>query len=246
MKSKLSPLFTVEEANFNLAWLEAMKNILSAAITETINGNHGPIEVLDSRQAISLTGYALEQVFAKETHPKCPYLSVESFYKEWGREFLKKYHTLPPTNRPVYLAFDRLVNYPVEEGMRLDQLAWMRDSILSQIDKGPVNDCQAIFWVPKTDLPSDVSPYIQRIWVRVYPKRYIDVQIDWRATDVYNHWQSRTICVANMIKAEIAEPTGCKIARILQSYNSLFIRKSDRESAKEALIYPLNPREIYQ
>lgn len=241
----LSPNFSVQETDFNRGWVLLLGNITKEGIEETFIGNNGPINVCDTTHEVSLTGYALEQILRRNVHPQCPYLSIDAFCREWTYGFAAKYLGMPCNNRPDYLAMDRLTNYPGKTGP-VDQIAWMRKSIADQIGRMAVNDCQAISWVPEKDLKSDATPYIQRIWVRVYPGRLADVQIDWRATDAYNRFQSRIVCAIRMIADELMKPNDCRIARVINRYNSLFVIETDFEAAKKVEFERLDPRKNYQ
>jgi hypothetical protein len=248
MTKELASLELIEETEFNRAWCKILRKILEGGKLVTFKSNMGRVEVYDTVQVIPLTGYALTQIHNVEVHPQYPYSSTVSFSKEWSREFWeKKYLPLSKDQRPRYLAFDRLVNYPAGEGKSIDRLAWMRKSLSSQIaEEAAVNDCQAITWIPETDLPSEVTPYIQRIWMRVYPNLTVDVHIIWRATDAYNLWQSRVIAVANMLERELIRPNKCRTARIINYYDSLFIKKTNEAAAREVQSIAVNPRNVYE
>ncbi len=241
----LAPLFTVEKTNFHDAWVAVLKNILIQGFEITLVDNRGQQKVIDSCQEIVLSGYALEQIERVETHPQYPYLSTPTYCKEWTIDHLNKYRTTPNDGK-VYLAFERLAAYPAKTGIPIDQLASMRESLAKQIKGGfACNNCQAVTWDPEIDLGAEASPFVQRIWARVYPDGKIDVHFYWRATDAYNHFQSRLICLLNMFSREVVEPNSCHLVRAVCIYDSLYIRTIDACSAHKVGQSSTNPRLDY-
>ncbi|GEM_PF-1768152 len=243
----IAPLIFVERTNFHEAWVIVLRNILGQGVQVILVDNRGEKNVIDSSQTIVFSGYALEQIRAGETHKDYPYLSTPTYCKEWTHGYLAKYQDLPKKNKPVYLAFERLAGYPASEGLAVDQLIFMRDSLKRQMDEGIVkNNCQAITWNPETDLESEASPFLQRIWARVYKEGKIDAHFYWRATDAYNHFQSRLICILNMFDREVVKPNSCRMVRAVCHYDSLYVNRCDASSA-EAVGFPVtDPRLNYR
>lgn len=240
----MASLISIEENDFNKAWVLAMKNILSQGVKITLKDNRGTQEVLDTCQMITLSGFALQQIKDHKIHPQYPYLSTESYCKEWTREFLDSHRKNPSGHH--YLAYDRLAAYP-SRSVSVDQLAYMRDSLATQIDKNYVDDrCQAITWNPEVDLASEASPFIQRIWARVYPGRKVDAHFYWRATDCYNHWQSRLVCILDMFARDVLKANDCRLVRAVLNYDSLFIRTCDASTAEAVQMLPVDMRKIYR
>lgn len=239
----MASLIFIKENDFNKAWVSAMKKILSQGVKITLKDNRGTQEVLDTCQQICLSGYALRQIQDHKVHPRYPYLSTESYCKEWTPGYLAA-HQLKRMHQ--YLAYERLAAYPSRSGL-VNQLGAMKDSLARQIEGGYVDDrCQAITWDPGVDLTSEASPFVQRVWVRVYPGRKVDAHFYWRATDCYNHWQSRLICILEMFWRDVLAANDCRLVRAVLNYDSLFIRCCDIGSAEAVEMMPVDMRMVYR
>jgi len=240
----MAPVLSVEETNFHNACIKILRNILSQGRKITLIDNRGKQDVIDSCQTIVLSGYALEQISRMDTHPENPYLSTPTYCKEWTPDFLNE-HIKNPRHKD-YLAYGRLAAYPASNGIFINQIAAMRDSLAKQLKGGyACNNSQAITWYPKKDLTAEASPFVQRIWARIYPGGKIDAHFYWRATDAYNHFQSRMICILNMFKREVADPNGCRFIRAVCVYDSLYVNAADIASAGHVGMAATNPRLNY-
>jgi hypothetical protein len=242
---ELAPFLCVEKINLHDAWVAVLRNILSQGVEMELMDNRGRQKVIDSCQTIVLTAFAFEQAKRLDTHPQYPYQSTPTYCKELTREHLNRFR-VKPNNGKSYLAFERFAAYQSGRGIPIDQLAEMKESLAKQIAGGFVcNNCQAITWDPEIDLGAEASPFVQRIWARIYPGKKIDAHIYWRATDAYNHFESRLICILNMFTREVLEPNGCILTRAACYYDSLFINKGDATSAHNVGHTPTNPRDAY-
>jgi len=86
-------------------------------------------------------------------------------------------------------------------------------------------------WIPSIDAFSESPPCLQRIWMTLIDESSIEIHLDWRSRDLFGAWHVNLIALINMINRDIAMPLNCKIARIIDSCDSLHIYNGNWQEA---------------
>jgi thymidylate synthase len=231
---KLSKTNRVRSTNFQNAWYEAIKFVLSDGIDLCFGSQSEPKHCKDTIQEIILTGHALRQIEDHIVHPQYKFGGnlLEEYCKELTIEFLGEYTKRQEAQKFDYLYYERLTRY--------DQLGEMFDLLDSQINsKIKSNFCQAITWDQEIDGTYDTaSPCLQRIWIRWYEPNIVDIHYSWRSRDLYGAWPSNIVALTEMLNREVIAPNSCKIGRIIDYSDSLHIYDYDLEEAKKVKEIP--------
>lgn len=231
---RLSPTNVINETDFHNAWAKAVRFVMRNK-HELVFGNTRK-RAYDSCQMIEMTGHAIEQILAKETHPVYQFGGnrlgkyVEEYDRDWLREYLKR----PEKEKFTYVYLERLL-FPV------DQLALMRENLRTQVEMNVTsNQCQATTWRPEEDPKMPDVPCLQRISARYLGNGAVDIRQGWRSRDT-SAWQANVVALDDMINREIVEPCGCRIVRIIDTSDSLHVYHYDWEMAGEVWPVPVNP-----
>lgn len=160
--------------------------------------------------------------------------AIQAYINEYTLQYIEEQAKLPDGHpqKFSYTYYDRLRRYPVGS-KTIDQIADLRDNVARQINSGVFsNRHQAITWVPEWDIMSTEPPCLQRIWVSTIDKQSIEMHLDWRSRDLYGAWHVNLIAIVSMLCRDIALPNGVKIARVVDSCDSLHIYAGDLEKSR--------------
>lgn len=235
---KLPPTLMIRDHDFHNAWTRAIKYVLRFGAHLTIGDASNTKPIRDACITFELTGRAIDQIEKRELHPQFPFRHVDQYCREFTREYLKSYLDRPSDEQFSYLYFERLAAY---HGA-INQIEELWYNLSQQIESGiSSNRHQAVTWIASTDIHSDVSPCLQRIWVRWLGGNATEVHLSWRSRDLYTAWQPNLIAIIDMVNREIIHPNGCTIHKIIDHNDSLHIYDTDSgpESVKPL---PTNPQ----
>lgn len=226
---KLAPFKSFESYDFHDAWEQVLRTIITEGKTIIFGDKNDRKTALDSVQTIVLREYAIHQIERHEIHDDFPFRSIEPYVKTFTYEFWSEnYAHKDPTERHDYLYYDRLI--------RKFQLPAMRRRLEEQIDNDmQSNRCQAITWDIERDTIHEVTPCLQRPWIRYEGDGDVVLHLSWRSRDAYNAWQANIIALVEMFNREVIEPCGCRIIRIIDSNDSLHIYRADTDAATKLL-----------
>lgn len=233
----------IRETNFGNAWHRILQNILKDNNKITFGVEEKA--ALDSTQLIELTGRAIDQILAKDTHPLSTFKALDSYTREFTYEFLKDYNKKKHWEKFDYLYMDRLAqNANISERWDepiitanedcIDQINWLKRELgkqkKTQIGR---NDHIATTWYPDVDGTDDTSsPCLQIVQVRWNQDDLVDVNLIWRSRDAYNAWQANLVALVGMINEYVIAPNNCRIGRVTDYSTSLHIYEGDIEQAK--------------
>ena len=218
----MPPVFQFVSNDFNSAWENAIRNVLMTGKQIVFGGPGEAKKAIDTVQTIVLNYNAVNQILAKQIHPKFPFKMVDQYTREFTQEFLDEHHEF------AYLYYDRLT--------RDNQINNMRINLSEQMTSGTSsNRNQMTTWIPWIDQHISATPCLQRIKVRYEGDNTVSVIFDWRSRDLFGAWQVNLVGLIDMLQREVTEPNECKIARIIDRNDSLHIYNSDLQAAKQVM-----------
>lgn len=220
----MPPVFQFVSNDFNSAWENAIRNVLMTGKQIVFGGPGEAKKAIDTVQTIVLNYNAVNQILARQIHPKFPFKMVDQYVREFTQGFLDEKHEF------AYLYYERL--------NREDQINSMRSNLHEQVTSGTIsNRNQMITWIPKIDQYASATPCLQRIKVRYEGDNMVSVIFDWRSRDLFGAWQVNLVGLIDMLQREVIEPNKCKIARIIDRNDSLHIYNSDLQAAKQVIMW---------
>lgn len=228
-KRKLPPFRSFESNDFNDAWEQVLRTIITEGKEIVFGDKNDKKNALDSVQTIVLNENAVHQVERHEIHDDFPFRSIEPYVKTFTYEFwMEKYVHNDQDKRHDYLYYDRLIKH--------FQPTSMRNKLIDQLNNDMAsNRCQAITWDVKRDSKHEVTPCLQRVWIRHEGDNNVVLHMSWRSRDAYNAWQANIIALVDMFNREVIRPCGCHIIRIVDSNDSLHIYKTDVDAATRVI-----------
>lgn len=229
----LSHIYQLEETNFNNAWFKAIKNVVTLPTTPLIFGSEkNKKRALDSIQTIILTGNAIKQIEAHETHPQYIFgkQRLEEYCKEFTADAVNKWRNVDNEYNFDYLYVERVWEQIPKTKKTLERV------IKTQVKS---NFMQLTTWNTNIDgTYVTSSPCLQRIWWQYGGALNIDLHLDWRSRDLFGAWQSNLVALVDMLNREIFEPNNCFIERIIDRNDSLHIYEYDLEEAMKVKPVP--------
>jgi len=242
---KLPPTILIQEDDFHNAWARAVRYLLRDGRKMTIGDASEPKPVADACVLFELTGDAIRQIEDRELHPQFPFRHIDQYCEEFTREYQRRYMNLDDdVSRFAYTYFDRMSNYPsrLKYRVNIDQLSRLQESLRNQIDSGiSSNRYQVVTWHVETDIESDSSPCLQRVWIRYLGNRDVEVHWHFRSRDLFTAWQANIVALVDMLNREVIHPNDCKIVKLVDYSDSLHIYMSDETAAKNVKLVPVSP-----
>lgn len=237
------PTILIEDTDFNSAYARAVRYVIRAGAYMVIGSKEDPKPIRDSCMTISLTGNAIQQIENREMHPQFPFQHIDPYCEEFTIPYLSKYLAKPSEERFSYIYIERLVRYGDIAHGYTDQLLSSQHRLREEIQSGiSSNRHQSITWRPSTDILSNASPCLQRIWIRYLGDHDVEVHLTWRSRDLYTAWQVNIIALIDMLNREVIEPNMCRIRKVVDYADSMHIYKSDLPAAKDVKPVQTNPQ----
>lgn len=232
----LSPTNIISSRDFNNAWAKAINFVMKNKCQIIFGNPRGSKKIAyDSYQTITLLGHAIDQIERHETHPAYKFNGhrLKQYCNEFTKEFLNEYNKKQDIEKFDYTYIERLMQYKE----LINQLTFMKFMLKDQITSNtPCNFNQAITWYVEEDGGyKKSSPCLQRIWIRYYEPKYVDVHLSWRSRDLWGAWQSNMIAIIDMLNREVIKPCDCTILRIIDQNDSLHIYCGDWAEANKVI-----------
>lgn len=256
---KSSPVHVIETTSFVNGWAAIISFICLHGAYAVIGSTKQQKKIRDSVHMVVFSGRAIREMLDGVIHPQFPFKNVREYSEEFTREYLSAYLKKPERLKFVYLYFERFVRYIVPEPKRrtllekaayllksiedvfsgapnkdilMDQLIMLRKQVAEQVKTAIAsNRSQIITWQPHIDMDNESPPCLQRIWIRVYPNKEVDIHLDWRSRDAYAAYMVNLIGLMRMLDREVLAPNGCTIRRVIDYCDSLHIYLADLYAA---------------
>jgi thymidylate synthase len=271
--TELSPFNKIETDSFINGWARLIQFICIHGISITFGSAEEPKKIKDTVQVIIFKGRAIQEILDGIIHPGFPFKNVWEYAEEFTRPYLEEYLKKPESKKFVYLYFERFVRYIIPKKYRgrintvvrflknlfgyknfceemEDQLVILKEKLRRQIESAVAsNRDQIITWQVHKDMDSNSPPCLQRIWIRVYPNRRVDIHLDWRSRDAFSAYMVNLVGLIRMLHREVIFPNGCYIDRIIDYCDSSHVHEYDLEDARRIKIIdmvkmPVNPQLI--
>ena len=88
----MPPVFQFVSNDFNSAWENAIRNVLMTGKQIVFGGPGEAKKAIDTVQTIVLNYNAVNQILARQIHPKFPFKMVDQYTREFTQEFLDEHH----------------------------------------------------------------------------------------------------------------------------------------------------------
>lgn len=237
-------IYTLQSSDFQSAWAKLLQQCLK---------NESPIRFGDENEPkalrgeicskVALEGKAVEQILNgvqelgndSRFHFGPGY--IQKYVDEYTMDYIDWQRSLPDGHNQkfVYTYYERFRYYPAGTET-FDQVEALKQNLQKQIEYEIFsNRHQMTTWIPSIDAFSESPPCLQRIWISLIDKPLIEIHLDWRSRDLFGAWHVNLIALINMINRDIATPLNCKIARIVDSCDSLHIYNGNWQEAQEAV-----------
>jgi hypothetical protein len=267
LETDLAPFNKIVTTSFINGWAQIIQFICLCGFSTTFGSIEEPKKIKDSVQVIIYKGRAIQEMLDGIIHPGFPFKNVWEYAEEFTRPYLEEYLKKPESNRFIYLYFERFIRYIIPRKKKWpaleylfgrkdsceelkDQLIVLREKLRKQVETAVAsNRDQVITWQVHKDMDSNSPPCLQRIWIRVYPNKRVDVHLDWRSRDAFSAYMVNLVGLIRMLHREVIFPNGCSIARIIDYCDSLHIHEYDLEDAQRIKMInlaklPVNPQLI--
>lgn len=234
LEVETAPYFEVKSQSFNEAWIEALYNVVNYGKDITFGSEKEPKKARDTTQTIILTGPAIAEIEAGIAPPGFGLKKggLAAYTNEFNREWYEEYRKLPPDDkhRFSYVYIERLID------THGDQLLKLRELLAKSIKSGiSSNRHQAITWSPAIDMENESPPCFQRVWIRYYHPKTVDVHLSWRSRDLLDALPGNEIGIVPALNTEVFFPNDCRIGRLIDQNDSLHVYQGRLQQAMNIL-----------